>query len=216
MDNIRKLILTGAGVAAAVLIASSTAHACTTYRGKMTATVTPGAGVSTVIGKNSDTHLYCPTKGPSRVIATAEKIGVPIVAEIIVEPATECPTTERPQNKLKAGVYTIDFRDNAGTPAPAYTGSYTTSWSSVTPDQTSTTTSCGPARIADPGFHRLGTMTVDANGYGVGTATLPASLGKSTGAPVPTDASALCVNNTDGTSAGGPNGDGNQVPLAVI
>jgi len=224
MDNIRKLILGGTGVAAAVLMATSTAYACTTYRGKMTATVTPGAGVSTVIGANGGAHNYCAANGPSGVIATAEKTAAgpaPIVVEIIVQPADNClpPTTPpRAPNKLDAGVYDIDFRDNAGTAAPAYTGSYRTSWSSNgNPAGTEATTSCGPAQSARV---TLGTMTVDSSGYGVGRATLPPSLRLSnTALGLPTDASALCVNAQLGqfdANGGRLDGDGNQVPLAVL
>lgn len=225
MDNIRKLIVGGTGVAAAVLMATSTAYACTVYKGKMTVTVAPGFGVSTVVGlgnfqgQNSN-HQYCPGKGPSGVIATAMKNPGLIVVTINVAPTTECANGTTP-NMLSPGMYDIDFRNNAGTVDAAYTGSYTTaSWTSAGANATNTTTSCGPGRINDPGFHRIGSMQVFAGGSGAAEVILPQiwpteNLRTSTKNALdqPTDASALCVNAQLNQ---GINGEGNQVPLAVL
>lgn len=213
MGRTRRFLL-GWGIVAGPLVVVSAAYACTTYKGMMTVTASPGTGVSRVLGGNGS-HTYCTGGDPERKIATAFQSttqATPVVVNVEVAPGpvdagsvSYCNPSVG-GNQLPDGTYSIALWNAAGANA-AYTGGYTSAWTKTGPS-----TSCGPANSSSSFFHPLtplAPMTVQA-GSGAAQVVLPSTLVPSTtnSLGLPTDASAICVNQTSGTM-------GNMAPIAI-
>jgi len=177
------------GVVAA--LASSTAYACTFYKGKMV--VTAGGGSTTVVG-TGNSMSYCAgypkdtagSPGGGAHAAPGGKI------TISVSPASGCNTS-----KLDPNTYYANF---VGTVAYSFHVSPTTHRRIYSDWKLDCMTRGGIVKGLAPS-----TLKVPSSGVASGTFTLPASVKKNG----PTDASAVCL--TDSHSF-----IGNQAPIIVL
>lgn len=152
MNNHRKPLVFAFGVMAGVLLLTSTAFACTAFRGRFTVTPTaPGTGSVTAVGSNSGMN-YCAGPTGTATFAAPYDFTAAVTAAAGI---TGCNGGNG--SKLSPGLYTVTY--NYGT-SVNNNGQYI-----------ATINDC-----MNLSTRQLGSMVVDANGDGSGSYRLPASL----------------------------------------
>lgn len=205
------------GAAAVVLGMASAAFACTIYRGMMAVTVTPGFGLSRTIGdNNTGSHGYCSgaANAAHGVIATTSATA-PAVATITVTPANECGGVLANHLNKTGATQNYEIRFWNG---DAFLGGYTGFWRNSDSSWTGGRLphSCGRNQDTAHGTSSIGTMAVDANGFGQGAVPLPARTLNAAVNGVPTEASAICVQApTSAVELDSDYNDGNMAPIAI-
>jgi len=187
----RSPLLVGAVLAAAVMMVSSSAWACAVFKGKMVVQGNRSTNVVTAIGKATTGMTWCSGYPMGRAKAT---LGGSVTVTMSKNPVDAC----LPGLKLDAGTYQVNYANGAAhrrsDPADKNNKDGSRAWvidcaSPVNPLNTTV----------------LGTMSIDSNGTGTGTYTLP-STGVVSG---PTDEAAVCVSDVSGNN-------GNQAPVAIL
>jgi hypothetical protein len=204
MKNPRRKLMVGFAIAAGVLTLSSTAFACTIWKGRLTVSVASG-GSGTVTGWGANLGMqHCPTmpwQGTAQVHAGSNGPTPPAHASGSVN-VTVAPTTSTEvgicASKLKAGTHDINFLN---TGLGDFVGT-------------------GPARewVHDcmtgghPKTFKIGSITVDSNGNGAASNVVidkPGRTGTNEIQDWPGMESAICVSTTDAA-------EGMQNPIIVI